>query len=336
MEFRYLGHSGLKISAVTYGNWLTHGSQVENEQATACVRAAVDAGITTFDTADVYANTKAETVLGEALKGERRESLEIMTKVFGPIGPKGPNDLGLSRKHIMEAAHGSLARLQTDYIDVYQAHRYDYETPLDETMQAFADLVRMGKVLYVGVSEWTADQLRAGHALATDLGFQLISNQPQYSMLWRVIEGEVVPASRELGVSQVVWSPIAQGVLTGKYLPGQQPPEGSRATDDKGGASMIARWMRDDVLERVQQLVPIAEEAGLSMAALAVAWVLQNDNVATAIIGASRPEQVYDNVKAAGVTLPAEVLAKIDEVLDPVIERDPAKTEESSPKTREA
>ncbi len=336
MEFRYLGHSGLKISSVTYGNWLTHGSQLENEQATACVRAAVDAGITTFDTADVYANTKAETVLGEALKGERRESLEIMTKVFGPIGPKGPNDLGLSRKHIMEAAHGSLNRLQTDYIDVYQAHRYDYETPLEETMQAFADLVRMGKVLYVGVSEWTADQLRAGHALAQDLGFQLISNQPQYSMLWRVIDGEVVPTSRELGISQVVWSPIAQGVLTGKYRPGQQPPEGSRATDDKGGAKMIERWMRDDVLERVQQLQPIAEEAGLSMAALAVAWVLQNDNVATAIIGASRPEQVHDNVKAAGVTLPAEVLSRIDEVLDPVIERDPAKTEESSPKTREA
>ena len=244
MDYRYLGNSGFKISEITYGNWLTHGSQVENEQAHACVRAALDAGITTFDTADVYANTKAETVLGEALKGERRESLEIITKVFWPTGPKGPNDVGLSRKHILEAANGSLTRLQTDYIDVYQAHRYDYETPLEETMQAFADLVRQGKVLYIGVSEWTAEQLRAGHALAKDLGFQLISNQPQYSMLWRVIEGEVVPASEELGISQVVWSPIAQGVLTGKYLPGEQPPEGSRATDDKGGANMIARWMR--------------------------------------------------------------------------------------------
>ena len=262
MDYRYLGHSGFKISEITYGNWLTHGSQVENEQAHACVRAALDAGITTFDTADVYANTKAETVLGEALKGERRESLEIMTKVFGPIGPKGPNDLGLSRKHIMEAANGSLTRLQTDHIDVYQAHRYDYETPLEETMQAFADLVRMGKVLYIGVSEWTAEQLRAGHALAQDLGIQLISNQPQYSMLWRVIEGEVVPTSEELGISQVVWSPIAQGVLTGKYKPGEQPPEGSRATDDKGGANMIARWMRDDVLSRVQELKPLAEEVG--------------------------------------------------------------------------
>ncbi|SEQ44784.1 aldo/keto reductase family protein [Microlunatus flavus] len=336
MDFRYLGNSGLKISEVTYGNWLTHGSQVENEQAQACVRAALDNGITTFDTADVYANTKAETVLGEALKGERRESLEIFTKVFGPIGPKGHNDLGLSRKHIMEAANGSLQRLQTDYIDLYQAHRYDVETPLEETMQAFADLVRAGKVLYVGVSEWTAQQLRDGAALARELGFQLISNQPQYSMLWRVIEGEVVPTSKELGISQVVWSPIAQGVLTGKYKPGQPLPEGSRATDEKGGANMIARWMRDDVLERVQQLVPLAQEAGLSMAALAVAWTLQNDNVATAIIGASRPEQVTDNAAAAGVTLDADLLAKVDEILDPVIERDPAKTAESSPKTREA
>jgi aryl-alcohol dehydrogenase-like predicted oxidoreductase len=336
MEFRYLGNSGLKISEITYGNWLTHGSQLENEQAHACVKASLEAGITTFDTADVYANTKAETVLGEALKGERRESLEIFTKVFGPTGPKGPNDLGLSRKHIMESVNGSLTRLQTDYIDLYQAHRYDYETPLEETMQAFADVVRMGKVLYLGVSEWTADQLRAAAALAKDLGVQLISNQPQYSMLWRVIEGEVVPASKELGISQVVWSPIGQGVLTGKYVPGQDLPEGSRATDEKGGANSIARWMKDDVLTRVQELKPIADEVGLSMAQLAIAWVLQNDNVATAIIGASRPEQVFDNVKAAGVELPAEVLTRIDEVLGDVVERDPARTNDSSPKTREA
>src|ERR671916_380512 len=336
MEYRYLGNSGFKISEVCYGNWLTHGSQVENDQARACVRAALDVGISTFDTADVYANTQAETVLGEALKGERRESLEIMTKVFGAIGPKGHNDVGLSRKHIMEAADGSLRRLQTDHIDLYQAHRYDYETPLEETMQAFADLVRMGKVLYIGVSEWTADQLRAGHALAKDLGVQLISNQPQYSMLWRVIQGAGGPASEELGISQVVWSPIAQGVLTGKYLPGEQPPEGSRATDDKGGADMIERWMRDDVLSRVQELKPLADEVGLSMAALAVAWTLQNDNVATSIIGASRPEQVHDNAAAAGVELPEDLLKRIDKILDPVIERDPAKTEESSPKEREA
>ena len=334
VEFRFVGNSGFKISEITYGNWLTHGSQVENDQATACVRAALDAGITTFDTADVYANTKAEVVLGAALQGERRESLEILTKVYWPTGPGGPNDVGLSRKHIMESINGSLTRLQTDYVDLYQAHRYDPETPLEETMQAFADLVRMGKVLYVGVSEWTAQQIKEGHDLAEQLGIQLISNQPQYSMLWRVIEGDVVPTCVSLGMSQIVFSPIAQGVLTGKYRPGEQPPPGSRATDDKGGANMIKRWLSDEVLKRVQQLVPLAEEAGLSMAQLAVAWVLQNENVASAIIGASRPEQVDDNVAAAGVKLDDEVLGKIDELLDPVIERDPAKTQDNAPKSR--
>src|SRR3990170_8828853 len=226
MDFRYLGNSGFKVSEITFGNWLTHGSQVENDQARSCVRAALDAGISTFDTADVYANTQAETVLGEALKGERRESLEIFTKVYWPTGPKGKNDTGLSRKHIMESINGSLQRLQTDYVELYQAHRYDTETPLEETMQAFADIVRQGKAHYIGVSEWTADQIRQGAALAKELGFQLISSQPQYSMLWRVIEDEVVPASKEAGVSQIVWSPMAQGVLTGKYKPGQAPPEG--------------------------------------------------------------------------------------------------------------
>ena len=236
MDFRYLGNSGLKVSEITYGNWLTHGSQVENDVATQCVHAALDAGITTFDTADVYANTVAEQVLGDALEGQRRESLEIFTKVYMPTGPKGPNDTGLSRKHIMESINGSLKRLGTDYVDLYQAHRYDFETPLEETMQAFADVVRSGKALYIGVSEWNAEQLRAGHALAKDLGIQLISNQPQYNMLWRIIEPEVIPASEELGISQIVWSPIAQGVLTGKYLPGETFPEGSRATDEAGGA----------------------------------------------------------------------------------------------------
>ncbi|HWS57176.1 MAG TPA: aldo/keto reductase family protein [Actinotalea sp.] len=334
MEHRHLGASGLKISEVAFGNWLTHGSQVENDAAVACVHAALDAGITTFDTADVYANTVAETVLGEALRGQRRESLEIFTKVYWPTGPGGPNDVGLSRKHVMESVHASLRRLGTDYVDLYQAHRYDHETPLEETIQAFADIVRQGKALYVGVSEWTAEQIRAGQALARPLGVPLVSNQPQYSMLWRVIEAEVVPTSRELGLSQIVWSPVAQGVLTGKYLPGQPAPAGSRATDGKGGARMISRFMRDDVLAAVQHLVPVAAELGLSMAQLAVAWVLQNENVAAAIIGASRPEQVAENVVAAGVEIPAELMARIDAVLAPVAETDPARTAQDAPTTR--
>ncbi|MCW2762268.1 MAG: aldo/keto reductase, partial [Marmoricola sp.] len=293
-------------------------------------------GISTFDTADVYANTAAETVLGEALKGERRESLEIFTKVYWPTGPGGKNDTGLSRKHIMESINGSLTRLQTDYVDLYQAHRFDTETPLEETMRAFADIVRQGKALYIGVSEWTAPQIREGHRLATELGIQLISSQPQYSMLWRVIEDEVIPTSRELGISQIVWSPIAQGVLSGKYQPGQAPPEGSRATDEKGGANMIKRFMDDDVLERVQKLKPVADELGLTMAQLAVAWVLQNDNVAAALVGASRPEQVKENVKAAGVKIPAELMAKIDDALGDVVEKDPGNTEKGAPQTRVA
>ena len=238
MEFRTLGRSGLKISEIAYGNWLTHGSQVEEETALACVRAALDSGITTFDTADVYAGTKAESVLGRALKGERREGLEIFTKVYFPTG-NGPNDRGLSRKHILESIDGSLRRLGTDYVDLYQAHRYDYATPLEETMQAFADVVRAGKALYIGVSEWRAEELRAAAELARELKVPLISNQPQYSMLWRVIEAEVIPTSEELGISQIVWSPIGQGVLTGKYLPGQPPPAGSRATDEAGSYSMM-------------------------------------------------------------------------------------------------
>ena len=336
MEFRHLGRSGLKISSITYGNWLTHGSQVENDVATQCVRAALDAGITSFDTADVYANGRAESVLGDALSGERRESLEIFTKVYWPTGPKGHNDVGLSRKHVAESINASLTRLRTDYVDLYQAHRFDTETPLEETMQAFAQVVRQGKALYIGVSEWTADQLRQGHALAEDLGIQLISSQPQYSMLWRVIEDEVVPTSAELGVSQIVWSPVAQGVLTGKYRPGAAPPAGSRATDEKGGADMIKRFMDDDVLARVADLRPIADELELTMAQLAVAWVLANPNVAAALVGASRPEQVAENVKAAGVRLPEDALRRIDEVLGDVVVRDPSMTAKNAPQKRPA
>ena len=333
MEFRYLGRSGLKVSAISYGNWITHGSQVEADAATACVHTALELGITTFDTADVYAGTRAEVVLGEALKGQRRESVEIFTKVYFPTGG-GPNDRGLSRKHITESIHGSLRRLGTDYVDLYQAHRFDLETPIEETMETFADLVHAGKVLYIGVSEWSADQIRQGAALARELRIQLVSNQPQYSMLWRVIEDEVVPTSREVGVSQIVWSPIAQGVLTGKYLPGQPAPEGSRATDDKGGATFVKGFLEDDVLEAVQLLVPLAADAGVSMAQLAVAWVLRNDNVASAIVGASRPEQLRDNVGALDVTLDDELVARIDEIIDPVVVRDPAITPKTTPRTR--
>jgi aryl-alcohol dehydrogenase-like predicted oxidoreductase len=314
------------VSEISYGNWVTHGSQVEADQATACVRAALDLGITTFDTADVYAGTRAESVLGDALKGERREGLEIFTKVFWPTGP-GRNDRGLSRKHLMESINGSLRRLQTDYVDLYQLHRFDYHTPLEETFEALADIVHSGKAHYVGVSEWNADQIRAAHALARELKIQLVSSQPQYSMLWRVIEAEVVPASEELGIGQIVWSPLAQGVLTGKYLPGQPPPAGSRATDEKSGAMFISRFLDDDVLNTVQRLKPIAEQAGLSMAQLALAWVLQNPNVSSAIVGATRPEQLQDNVKAVGVKLDTAVLKAIDEVVDPIVVRDPQKTE---------
>jgi aryl-alcohol dehydrogenase-like predicted oxidoreductase len=325
MQHRYLGNSGFKVSEIIYGNWLTHASQVADEQAISTVKAALEGGVTTFDTADVYANQAAETVLGNALKGQRREGLEILTKVYWPVAAKGPNDTGLSRKHIMESINGSLKRLQTDYVDLYQAHRFDYETPLEETMQAFADLVRMGKVLYVGVSEWNAQQIRDGQKLAKDLGFKLISNQPQYSMLWRVIEEQVIPTSEELGLSQIVWSPMAQGVLTGKYLPGQPAPAGSRAADpDLSG--IIEKFMSEGTLTAVQGLKPLADELGITMAQFAIAWVLQNKNVAAAIVGASKPEQITSNLAASGVVIPTEIMTKVDQVLAEVIERDPSKT----------
>ncbi len=315
----------MKVSEISYGNWLTHGSQVEAEQATACVREALDVGITTFDTADVYAGTKAETVLGEALRGTRRESIELFTKVYWPTGA-GQNDRGLSRKHILESCNASLTRLQTDYVDLYQAHRFDYETPLEETLRAFDDLVRAGKVHYIGVSEWKASEIAAALEIAESMGFdRIVSSQPQYSMLWRVIEDEVVPLCEKEGIGQIVWSPIAQGVLTGKYLPGAPLPEGSRATDATG-AGFIKGFLRDEVLEKVQRLKPLADEAGLTLAQLAIAWVLANPNVSSAIVGASRPEQVRDNAAAAGKKLDADLLTAIDDVLGDVVERDPAKT----------
>ena len=331
MEYRHLGRSGLKISEIAYGNWITHGSQVAEDAARACVAAALDEGITTFDSADVYAGTAAEEVLGRALHGVRRESVEVCTKVFWPTGP-GVNDRGLSRKHIMESAHASLRRLQTDYLDLYQAHRYDHETPLPETLRAFDDLVRQGKVLYIGVSEWRAEEIAAALRIADEMGFdRIVSNQPQYNMLWRVIEAEVIPLAEKEGIGQIVFSPIGQGVLTGKYRPGEAPPAGSRATDPSG-ASFIERGLNDDVLSRGAQLPPIADAAGLSLAQLAVAWVLQNQNVSAAIVGATRPEQVRENARAAGVRLAPEIMQRIDEVLGPVIQRDPART--ASPPSR--
>ena len=324
MDYRRLGRSGLKVSEISYGNWLTHGSQVEADAAHACVREALEVGITTFDTADVYAGTRAETVLGEALAGVKRSSYELFTKVYWPTGA-GQNERGLSRKHIIESCEASLRRLQTDHIDLYQAHRYDYETPLEETMRAFDDLVRAGKVMYIGVSEWKASEIADALRIADELGLdRLVSNQPQYSALYRVIEAEVVPLCDSEGVSQIVWSPIAQGVLTGKYLPGAPLPSGTRATDEAGGANMIKRLLDDKILTAVQGLTPLAADAGISMAQLAIGWVLCNDNVASAIVGASRPEQVRDN--AAARRLPDDLKKAVDEVLADVVMADPALT----------
>lgn len=332
VDYVYLGNSGLKISNVILGNWLTHGQQINKEMAIACVHAALDAGITTFDTADVYANGKAEKVLGKALKGQRREGLEIFTKVYWPVAEGAHNDVGLSRKHIMESIDKSLKRLGTDYVDVYQAHRYDVETPLEETMQAFADVVRAGKALYIGVSEWTAEQIRYAHDFSKELGFQVISNQPQYSMLWRVIEPEVIPTSKELGISQIVWSPLAQGVLTGKYLPGEAAPKNSRAASSL--ATSMNQFMTEPILQAVQRLKPIALELGITQAQLALAWVMQNDGVAAPIIGASRPEQIAENVEAADIKLDDDVMAAIDAALGDVVIRDPRLTWERAPHVR--
>lgn len=331
MEYRHLGTSGLQISAITFGSWLTHDHDTAST-AKQTIATALDAGITTFDTADVYgrpAYGAAEELLGDALHGLRREGVEILTKVCLRTGP-GANDQGLSRKHIRESCDASLRRLRTDYVDLYQAHRYDPATPLEETMSAFADLVRQGKALYIGVSEWTAAQIEAGAELARQLGVPLIANQPQYSMLWRVIEAEVVPAAQKHGLGQIVFSPVAQGVLTGKYLPGSQPPADSRAAGEKG-AAFVGRYMSDPVLAAVQRLRPIAGELGLTLAQLAVAWVLNRPGVSAAILGASRPEQITENAAAVGVALDADTLARIDAALvDPVhgdlVERDPAKT----------
>jgi len=333
MEYRRLGSSGMYVSEISYGNWITHGNQVEEEAAIRCVKAALEEGITTFDTADVYAGTKAEVVLGKALKGVRRESYELFTKVYFPTGT-GKNDRGSSRKHIMESVHASLKRLNTDHIDLYQFHRFDFESPLEESLQAFEDLVRQGKVNYIGFSEWDAKQITSALEIQKSRGWtRFVSSQPQYSMLWRVIEAEVVPLSKKEGIGQIVWSPIAQGALTGKYIPGKKPPAGSRATEKKSGAGMISRWMRDDVLTAVQDLRPIADQAGLTLSQLALAWALANDNVSSVIMGATKPTQIKENVKASGVKLDAEIMAAIDVVLGTLPEKDPRKTESPNPRS---
>ena len=332
MEYRRLGSTGMYVSEITYGNWITHGSQVEEQSAIKCVKAALDLGITTLDTADVYAGTRAESVMGKALKGVKRESYELFTKVYWPTGT-GKNDRGLSRKHIMESCNASLKRLKTDYVDLYQAHRFDYETPLEETLGAFDDLIRSGKVLYIGFSEWNAEQIADALKIQDQKGYyRFISSQPQYSMLWRVIESKVVPLSQKEGIGQIVWSPIAQGVLSGKYLPGKKAPAGSRATDKKGGANMISRFMKEEILSAVQKLIPIAKKVDLTPAQLAVAWVLQNPNVSSAIIGASKPSQIKENAKASGVKLDKSIMAEIDAVLAGLITTDPALTVSPTPR----
>ncbi|GAA4545520.1 aldo/keto reductase family protein [Amycolatopsis samaneae] len=327
MDHAPLGRSGLMVSRLAYGNALTHGEQLDDRTSFACVRAALDAGITTFDTADAYAGGRAEELLCRALAGHRREDLVLCTKV-GRSKRDDPNAGRLSRKHIVESLHGSLGRLGTDHIDLYQAHRFDPETPLEETMLAFASLVNAGKVLYVGVSEWPADRIRAAAALAKELGVPLIASQPQYSLLWRVIEAEVVPTCVELGIGQLVWSPLAGGVLTGKYAPGVPAPENSRAARSPIGAQSINRWnyLDDAVLTAVGAVARLAAEAGLSLPRLAIAWVLRNPAVSGALLGASRPEHLRDNVEALSVRLDDDFVKLVEEAVEPVVRRDPVLT----------
>jgi aryl-alcohol dehydrogenase-like predicted oxidoreductase len=319
MEYRHLGASGVKVSEISLGSWLTYGGYVEEQNAIACVHRALELGINFFDTANVYMRGGAEEVVGRALEGVDRDDYVLATKVYFPMGD-GPNDSGLSRKHIMEQCERSLRRLGTEYVDLYQCHRPDPETPVAETLRALDDLVRHGKVLYVGVSEWSAEQLEEARAVQDEMGFDpIVSNQPQYSMLYREIEEDVIPTSRELGIGQIVWSPIAQGVLAGKYRPGDDPPEGSRAAGPEESSGYMRRFMEDHVLEAVQRLRPIAERAGLSMPQLALAWVLREPNVSSAIIGASRPQQLDDNAGASGVRLSSDVFDAIDEALSGVL-----------------
>jgi voltage-dependent potassium channel beta subunit len=312
MDYRHLGRTGLKVSEISLGSWLTYGGYVAEENAINTILKAYDLGINFFDTANVYMRGAAEKVVAKAIKNFSRESYVLATKVFGNMG-EGPNDHGLSRKHIMEQADASLKRLEVDYIDLYYCHRFDPETPIEETLRALSDLVRQGKVLYLGVSEWTAEQMtEAIHLADKKLLDRFVVNQPQYSMLYPKIEKEIIPVSEKHGVGQVVWSPLGQGVLTGKYKNGADLPKGSRAAENSQSMSSL---LTESILEKVEQLTKVAQELNLSMAQLALAWVLRQSNVSSALVGASRPEQIEENAKASGVKLSADVLEKISTIL---------------------
>jgi aryl-alcohol dehydrogenase-like predicted oxidoreductase len=317
VEYRRLGSSGVKVSEVSLGSWLTYGGSVAEEQAKACIDRAYEIGINFFDTANVYMRGTAEEIVGRALKDFERDSYFLATKVYFPMGD-GPNDRGLSRKHVTEQCNASLKRLGVDYVDLYQCHRYDENTPLEETLGALDDLVRQGKVLYVGVSEWTAGQISDAMRIAGEMNLdRIVSNQPQYNMIQRRIEGEVIPLCEREGVGQVVFSPLAQGVLTGKYHPGDAPEEGTRAADPESNRFM-QQLMNERVLSAVDGLRSVASDQDLSMPQLALAWVLRQENVSSAIIGASRPEQVDDNAGASGVELSSDTISEIDRIVDGV------------------
>jgi voltage-dependent potassium channel beta subunit len=314
MKYRRLGNSGLKVSEISLGSWLTYGGYVGREKAISSIDAAYERGINFFDTANIYMQGEAEKVVGEALRKYRRESYVLATKVWGRMG-EGPNDRGLSRKHIMEQCEASLRRLGIEYIDLYYCHAFDYDTPMEETLRAMDDLVRQGKVLYIGLSNWSAAQIAEAAAIADKyLLHRIVANQPLYNMFAREIEREVIPLCERCGIGQVVYSPLAQGVLAGKYKSVGDAPAGSRAAAQQGRET-VKSWLKEDNLRKVERLRPIAEELGCSPAQLALAWTLRQANVSSAIIGASTPEQVADNVQACEVTIPDEVLARIEEIL---------------------
>jgi len=320
VRFRRLGSSDLQVSEISLGSWLTYGVGVENDAARACLDKAFELGMNLIDTSNVYGRGAAEEFLGDALKDRPRDSYVLATKLFFPMDDTGENQ-GLSRQQVFKQIDDSLRRLRTDFVDLYQCHRYDQGTPLEETMDALSEIVRQGKVRYLGFSEWSPDQIRASLELSPP-NEKFVSSQPEYSILWRVIEREVIALCAANGISQIVWSPLAQGVLTGKYKPGEPPPADTRMGNEMGWA--MDRYRDDDVLEAAQRLVPIAKGLGISMAQLALAWVLREPNIASAIIGASRPEQVEDNAAASGIELDASILAAIDEAVADVVQVEPA------------